>query len=216
MPARSIDGGLLLEAIDQLLSDPAVLEEEARATFDAISEAENTPGSETDRRECAIDRIIEEAASSSALSGGLTALAGVIPGLGTVLATFGATTANLALTLKFQIEMILRIAHLHGFDLHREKTRQLAFLLAGLALIEPGTAGSPAPFARARQSRDPFSHLSRQLLQELFQHVARVLARRAAGRLLPFGIGVVIGYRTNRRLCLETGKRAREHFASCL
>ena len=63
------------------------------------------------------EHIISNYSYYTAFTGGATALVGVIPGLGTVIAAVGGTTADAAVTMKWEIEMIMALATVYGRDI---------------------------------------------------------------------------------------------------
>ena len=80
--------------------------------------------------------IVKKYCRLSSLTGGATALTGVIPGITTILAAAGGTTADVALTMKYQVDMCMCLAENYGYDITTVDAQNLSFLIAGGATIE--------------------------------------------------------------------------------
>jgi hypothetical protein len=63
------------------------------------------------------EKIISRYAKMSATNGGVTALAGVIPGLGTAVAMVGGGLTDATIGMKFQVDMCRCLADTFGWDL---------------------------------------------------------------------------------------------------
>jgi hypothetical protein len=82
-------------------------------------------------------KIIQNYSYAAAFGGGATALTGVVPGLGQIIAAFGGTTADSALCMKFQLEMIMALATLYDHTSFLALFRPLqARLFQSLTLFE--------------------------------------------------------------------------------
>lgn len=77
-------------------------------------------------------QIIAEYSTRAAIAGGATALPGLLPGLGSAVALVGGALVDMTLALKHDVEMILCLTHLHGFDIRDERERWLAYVMAGV------------------------------------------------------------------------------------
>ena len=86
-------------------------------------------------RELVAKKIISNYSYFTAFVGGASGLTGLIPGLGTVLATFGGATADAALTMKYQIEMVMALAVVYGHDIEKEEEQRLCLIVAGLESV---------------------------------------------------------------------------------
>ena len=160
-------------------------------------------------------KLISNYSYYAAFTGGTTALTGVIPGLGTLVAAFGGATADIALSMKFQIEMTMAIAVIYGHDITTSEEQRLCFIIAGLGAINKAakeggkTVGSKAFVKMAQQ------YLKGPLLQtvkEIFKKIGITFTRKALEKAIPFGVGVVIGYSANKGLAVYIGKRAMAFF----
>jgi hypothetical protein len=161
------------------------------------------------------DQVIARYARLSAMSGGATALTGVIPGLGTAVAALGGGMADTALCMKLQVDMASCLAEAFGYDLHTEDARHIAFLIAAGGAIEKAgeTVGVKiASEAGVRLLRSYVKGATLQALKEFFRRVGIIFTRKALERTIPFGIGVVLGGSANYALTRYTGAQARQWF----
>jgi uncharacterized protein (DUF697 family) len=88
-------------------------------------------GEEQDTVEIVADLLIADYSMRAAISGGVTALPALLPG-GSVVALVGGAMVDMTLMLKNDVEMILCLSHLYGYDIRDEKERWLAYVLAGI------------------------------------------------------------------------------------
>ncbi len=150
------DKSSLLKAIELVLADPAEI---MKATESLHREFRHRYGKEKTEDEIAdlvADKIISNYSYYAAFVGGASALAGVVPGLGTVIATFGGATADVALCMKYQIEMTMALAVVYGHDISIEEEKRLCLIVAGLGAInqaakEGGKAVGSKAFIRMTQ-----------------------------------------------------------------
>jgi uncharacterized protein (DUF697 family) len=157
------------------------------------------------------DKIISRYAKMSATSGGVTALAGVIPGLGTAVAMVGGGLTDATIGMKFQVDMCMCLADTFGWDLTSEDARQLAFMIAaGGSLekfgVEVGTA--LASKAGVNMVRQYLKGAALAAVKEMFKRIGITFTRKALEKAIPFGVGVVIGSAANYALTKYVGKTA--------
>ena len=161
------------------------------------------------------NRIIARYAKLTALSGGLTALAGVVPGVGTILAAVGGGVADTAVCMKFQVDMCMCITETYGWDLQMEDARHLGFLIAAGGALEHfgAEAGTRvASKAGVKMLQQYLKGAVLQALKEFFKKIGIIFTRKAIERALPFGIGVLLGSSANYGLTKYVGAQAREWF----
>lgn len=156
-------------------------------------------------------KIISRYSKMSATSGGVTALAGVIPGLGTAVAMVGGGLTDATIGMKFQVDMCMCLADAFGWDLTSEDARQLAFMIAaGGSLekfgVEVGTAF--ASKAGVNMVRQYLKGAALQAIKEMFKRIGITFTRKALEKAIPFGIGVVIGSTANYALTKYVGNTA--------
>ncbi len=161
------------------------------------------------------EKIISNYSYYAAFVGGATALTGVVPGLGTVIATFGGATADAALSMKYQIEMTMAIAVVYGHDITVEEEKRLCLIVAGLGAINQAakdggkSIGSKAFIKMAQQY---LQGATLQAVKEIFKKLGITFTRKAVEKAIPFGVGVVIGFSANKGLTWYVGSKAKDFF----
>jgi len=161
------------------------------------------------------DRLIRRFARMAAFSGGATALAGVVPGLGTAVAALGGAAADLGVSMKLQADMCMCLAEAYGWDLTDVDTRHLSFLIAtGSALEHTGVPAAAGVATRAgvRMLRQYLKGAALQTLKVLFRKLGIVFTRKALERAAPFGIGVALGATANHAMTRYVGMQAKQWF----
>lgn len=166
------------------------------------------PGEEDARwRERLSSQIIAEFSTRSAIAGGAAALPGLLPGGGYIAALVGGALVDMTLALKHDVEMILCLSHLYGFDIRDERERWLAYVLAGVRV-----------HATERKQNYLLDLLEVQLdalpkytPRQLFKLAASAIGRRALLslsrgylRVLPL-VGVVVSASTNKFTTTSVG-----------
>lgn len=210
------DKPALLKAIELVLADPAEIRKEALQLKRKYVSRYGSDRSEDEVNAYTADKIIFNYSYYTAFVGGATGLAGVIPGLGTVLATFGGATADAALTMKYQIEMTMAIATVYGHDVTLEEEKRLCLLVAGLgAMNEAAKAGGKelGKKASVKMMQQYLKGATLQTVKEIFKKLGITFTRKAAEKAIPFGIGVVIGFSANKGLTWYVGTKARDFFS---
>jgi hypothetical protein len=209
------DKPTLLKAIELIIADPAEIMKEAKNLYNQFKERYRTEKAEDEIADTVADKIISNYSYYSGIVGGASALTGIIPGLGTVISTFGGTTADLALSMKYQIEMVMALASVYGHDITLEEEKRLCFLVAGLGSInqaakEGGKEISSKAFIKMTQQYLKGSTL--QATKEIFKKIGIVFTRKAAVKAIPFGVGVIIGFSANKGLTWYVGRKAKDFF----
>ena len=215
MEENQNDKPTLLKAIELILAEPSVVKKEALSLKEKYSKKHQNSKSEDEINEMIIDKIISNYSYYTAFVGGATALTGIIPGLGTVVATFGGATADAAMSMKYQIEMTMTIATIAGHDIELEEQKRLCLIIAGLGAVneaakEGGKQIGTKAFVKIAQQ-----HLKGATLvavKEIFKKVGVTFTRKAVEKAIPFGIGVVIGFSANKGLTYYVGKKVKGFF----
>lgn len=208
------DKPVLLKAIELVLADPQKIHAEAQALLKEYRK-KNSRKDERAIRRLAVEKIISNYSYFAAFSGGATALTGVIPGLGTAISSFGGATADAALCMKFQIEMVMAIASVHGHDILLEEEKRLCLVVAGLGTIsEAAKEGGKAITSKAfvNLTREYLKGATLQAVKEIFKKLGLTFARKSVEKAIPFGVGVVIGFSANKGLTWYVGTKARDFF----
>lgn len=214
-PHGDSDKPVLLRAIELILAKPAEIKKEAQQCYREYHKKYNRNRSEAKIKDMAADHIISNYSYYTAFVGGATGLAGIIPGLGTAIATFGGATADAALTMKYQIEMTMALATIYEHDIMLEEEQRLCLIIAGLGAInEAAKKGGKAIGTKA------FVKMAQQYLRggalvavrEIFRKVGITFTRKALEKSIPFGIGVIVGFAANKGLTWYVGSKARDFF----
>jgi hypothetical protein len=209
------DKPALLKAIELVLAEPAEIMKETKATHERFKKKYGGEKTDDDIADLVAEKIISNYSYYAAFVGGATALTGVVPGLGTIIATFGGATADAALSMKYQIEMTMAIAVVYGHDITIEEEKRLCLIVAGLGAInqaakEGGKAIGSKAFVKMTQQYLKGATL--QAVKEIFKKVGITFTRKAAEKAIPFGFGVVIGFSANKGLTWYVGSKARDFF----
>ena len=160
------------------------------------------------------DGLVSAFAWTTAKVGAASSMTGVIPGLGTVIATCGGAAADAVLCMKYEVDMVRALAYLYGHDLSREDTKQIAFFVTGLGAAQDSAKNGEGidPETAAKICKKGADNLLVYGGRELFKKVGATLAGKALGKAIPFGIGVAIGYAMNKTMTSRVGKFAIDYF----
>ncbi len=150
--------------------------------------------------------------------GGGVGVAAAVPAMGSLTA-FGLAGVQLAQFVSESAMHVMAVAHLYGVpidDLERRRTLLLATMLGedGAAAVQQELGMTTMFWARALFVKLPITGvraLNRRLLSMAGTSSAR-LAGHALGRLVPFGIGAVIGFTASRKMALEVIEGSRLAF----
>lgn len=206
----------LVKALELILAPPSVVKQRVNKTKERLRLRSKTVNEDALKEKVAA-QLIAFYSTRAGLSGGATALIGVVPGVGTALELFGGATADMALCLKYQVEMSMALAVLYGQDIEREADRKRYFIIAGLSTINTETVKQGS-----EQAAKVFTKLLERYLREasfdtvkvLFKKVSITMSKKMLQKAIPFGVGAVIGFSSNKTLTWLVGRRAKEYFAS--
>jgi hypothetical protein len=212
---NSKDKPSLLKVIEIVLAEPSEIMKETKLLHNKFKKKYRNDKTKHEISELVAEKIISNYSYYAAFVGGASGLAGVIPGLGTVIATFGGATADIALSMKYQIEMTMALAVIYGHDITLEEEKRLCMIIAGLGAInqttkEGGKAVGSKAFVKLTQQYIKGATL--QTIKEIFKKVGITFTRKAAEKAIPFGIGTVIGFSANKGLTWYVGSKARDIF----
>ncbi len=206
---------MLIRAIELILADPTTIKKQTVSLLKKYRSRYKDDESDDDIRDMVAKKIIENYSYWAAFSGGATALAGVVPGLGTVIATFGGATADVAVCMKLQIEMVMALACVYDHNIEQEEERMMCFLIAGLgAIANAGKEGGKQIGTKAfvKMVQTYLAGASLVTVKEVFRQVGVTFTRKALEKSIPFGIGVVIGFSVNKVLTWYVGEKAHDYF----
>jgi hypothetical protein len=211
------DSSGLIRSVQALCSDPRGIRARVAALEARLWERAGDASSREEIRELAARHIIARYSNLAATAGGVCALSAAIPGLGTIGAATGGTAAEMALCMKFQVEMTLALSALRGRDITEHEEQVACFVIASLGAIK-GAVASGAQQIGTRA----FTALVQRYLQgatlstakHLFRRVGVTFSRRALEKAIPFGIGVVLSAGSNKALTVFVGHRVNAYFAA--
>lgn len=209
------DKPTLLKAVELILANPNDIKKQVGDMEYQYNQRYGGKRSKDAIQDLMCEHIIKNYSYYTAFSGGVTALAGVVPGLGTVVSTLGGATADAALCMKWQIEMVMAIAAIYGRDITVEDEKLLCFMIAGLGAINDLTKqGAKAMGSKA------FQNMIKQYLKgsvllavkEVFKKLGVSFTQKALLKAAPFGIGVIVGASANKLLTVYVGSKAKDFY----
>ncbi len=192
-------GEKLLHAVERITASPA----EILAVVDRYC------ADPEDTLEITTSGIVAHYSNRSALVGGATALPSLIPGVGSLATLVAAPLADMVFLLKYEVEMCLALSAAHGYDIHRDEERQMAFLLAALKTAQVSKSGSnyvnitgPAlwQYTPRRVSKLLVTTLAIIGVAALSKHFIKAVPL----------LGVAVGASMNKILTTKVGRNAHE------
>lgn len=139
-----------------------------------------------------VKQLIFQKCRDTAVVGGTTSGAMLVPGLGTISALTVGIAADIGITFKMQAELVLEIAAVYGHELAPDEKRRIVLLVTGLS------TGTTAVAHRA----------GKRISQKLTTRVAS----KYVTRVIPV-IGVAASAGTNALMTYFIGKRAQAYFS---
>jgi len=203
MKERQAEAGRrLLSAVERLLDDP-----------DNIIEVVERKQRRLQRqgpveRSALCELLIEHYSDRTGISGGLTALPAVVPGIGTAAALSAGALADVAMLLKYEVEMALALAHAFGRDITQRAERARAFLLASVKVHDDRTAGNFLADMAEAEVAAVYAYAPRQMAKLTLIVLGRLTLAQAGKsffRALPV-VGVVLGASVNKGLTTRVGR----------
>lgn len=199
-------GQKLLSAVERIADDP----DEIIAIVDTLRRGGDMENADV-RKKLSAD-IIDRYSTRSAISGGVAALPGIVPGLGTLVAFAGGTLVDMAMMLKFEVEMAMALSWVHGFDIRLEKERQIALLLASVSTYEAKSGRNYFVDLAEAEGTAIWNYAPRQvskILVSVMTKIALLAISKGFARTLPV-VGIVVGSGMNKVLTRRVGKRCAE------
>lgn len=204
----------LLKVVEAIAISP----EEAKKIVKQYREAilkRKPKASESELKELIAKKIVKRYSNYSGISGGITSLSSVVPGVGTAISVTGGALADASYCMKIQVDMCMCLAETFEWDVSSEDARQLSFLIAAGGALEK--AGSEVAVQLA--SKAGVNMLKMYLkgpvlvtIKELFMKIGFNFTRKALEKSLPFGIGVAISSSANYALTRYVGYVATQWF----
>ncbi|MGF6348133.1 hypothetical protein [Variovorax sp. W2I14] len=170
------------------------------------------PGlSEAEVGEIVCSKLISHYSKLAGTVGGATALAGVVPGVGTAVSLVGGTLADISACIKFQVDMCLCLALAVNGEITNEDAKNMSFIIALWgALEQSGSKGATALASKAgvKMLNKYLKGPALATIKELFKKIGIEFTKKGAAKAIPFGVGVVIGAGANYALTRYVGKNA--------
>ena len=138
-----------------------------------------------------VQSLIKQKTQKTATIGAVTSSTGLIPGVGTATALILGTAADIGATFKLQAELVLEIAHAHGYPLSEQEKQQVVLLVTGLS------AGA--------------SSLAQKAGQRAGAKFTEIFAEKSALKALPL-LGIIASAGTNALSTYIIGQRADAYF----
>lgn len=160
-----------------------------------------------------VEKVVARYANMAAASGGATALAGVVPGIGTAVAMVGGGAADVSACLKLQVDMTMCLAMAINKGLSNEDAKHLSLMIALFGTLEQAASAGATRIASKAGVKLLNQYLKGPALitiKELFKRVGIQFAKTSAAKAIPFGVGVVIGSTANYALTRYVGRCAIE------
>lgn len=214
--SKIIEKPTLLKAIELVLANPANIKKDALKLLNKYEEKYSGKKSSKQIRDLAAKQVISNYSYFTSFIGGASALVGIIPGLGQVIAAFGGAAADATLCMKYQIEITMALGVIYGHDIENEEEGRLCLIIAGL-----GTINQAAKEGGKKISSKAFQNVVKQYIKgatlkavkEIFKKVGIIFTRKALEKSIPFGVGVIIGSSANKALTTYVGNKAKKFFS---
>ena len=201
----------VLKAVEMLIdSDEKIMavakKKKCRVLMDADDKDELPLGEKTLFMRTGAE-IIAHYAKRASLSGGVSGLPAMLPGVGSLIGFVGAAALDLVYMLKFEVEMSLCLFHLAGFDIAQERIRKLAITIVTVASNDVLKTKKKEVDMAALIGAAFWDYSVRQLSRHLLTTISRILVisvSRQFVRALPL-VGVVVGATVNKVMINRTG-----------
>ena len=205
----------ILKAIEIVIASPESIQKQVQQMEKKYNKKYSKKMTEDQIKDKVADHIISNYSYFTSFAGGASALPGIVPGIGTAVAMVGGATADAALTMKWEIEMVMSLATVYGVDITIDEEQRLCYLVAAFGVIneaaKKGVAGVGAQ-ALKRMVQQYLKGPTLIAVKEVFKKVGIVFTRKALEKSIPFGIGVAVGVSSNKLLTLYVGKKAKDFF----
>ena len=195
--------------VESIAITPVDAEKLVRGYRSSFESKHNRPPETAEDKGRIANKIVGRYAKLSAAAGAATALPGVIPGVGTALAAVGGGLADLAASLKLQIDMCMCLVEVYRSELSGEDKKHLAFVLALAGSVEQMAANGGKIAVEKTAQKLILQYLKGPTLatvKQLFKKAAINFTQKAAAKAVPLGVGVAFSGSTNYVLTTVVGK----------
>ena len=212
-----MDKPVLLQALELILASPEEIQKETENLknkfYGKYANTKSGPAIE----ELIAKKIISNYSYYSAFVGGASGLAGVVPGVGTAVSVAGGTLADVAYSMKYQVEMMMSLAHLYGHNIQLEEEKRLCMIIAGLGALNQAAQKKGKAVASKAFVKMAHQYLKGSTLvavKEIFKRVGIVFTRKALVKAIPVGVGCVAGILINKGLTKHVGQKGVDFFSA--
>lgn len=185
------------------------------AQYKAQAVSASPSASQQKIEDAVVDKIISRYSKLAATSGAATALPGIVPGIGTAVSAVGGGLADISVCMKLQIDMTMCLAVAINGKMSNEDAKHMSYIIALYGSLEQmgsTSATKLASQAGVRMVKQYLKGPTLQVIKELFKKIGITFTQKAAAKVIPFGIGVVVGGTANYALTKYVGKTARDTF----
>lgn len=208
------DKPMLLKAIEMILASTQSIQKKTDDTYIRY-EKKYPKNTHEENQHLVADKIIGYYSNKAALIGGATSMSSIVPGIGTVMAMFGGATADTAMSMKYQIEMSMALAHLYGQDITVEEQKRICMIVAGLGtMTELSKKGAREVGEKAFTAlmEKTLKESTRQTVIQLFKRLGIELTQKSMKKAIPFGVGIVVSIGVNKVVTKYVGSKAKAYY----
>lgn len=209
------DKPAVLKAVEIIIASPESIQKQVQQMEYKYNKKYSKKMTEDQIKDKVADHIISNYSYYTSFAGGASALPGIVPGIGTAVAMVGGATADAALTMKWEIEMVMSLATVYGVDITIDEEQRLCYLIAAFGVINEAAKKGVSEVGAQALKRMVQQYLKGPTLvavKEVFKKVGVVFTRKALEKAIPFGIGAVVGASSNKLLTVYVGKKAKDFF----
>jgi hypothetical protein len=205
-------GRTLHSAVERILASNASIKSQVA---ESEARARSAGASGKDLRAATAKVLVKRYSDKAALVGGAAGLPALVPGIGSLALGLGGLLTELGVLLKLEVELVLALSHLHGFDIEDPKERQLGFVMASVGTYDASGGNFFVDLART-EGVALWNYGPRQLGKFLITAatgVALTWLSRSFLKLVPF-VGIAVGGGINKVLTVRVGERIARDLAT--
>ena len=215
LASKEPGNSMLFQAISSIVKSSSEIAKDAQNVLDRFTDEFGDSKRNGQVADMAADKIISTYSRKAAISGAISAAPATIPGWGTAIALTGGAGADVLITMKFQVEMVMSIATVYGEDITEKKIADDCYVIAGLVSFQRvGTKifKEKAAGMTIRVLRQYLRGATLKALKEIFKMVGIVFTRKALEKIVPV-IGIPISALANLVLTRYIGKMAKKKYS---
>lgn len=153
------------------------------------------------------DVIISKKSRCCAFSGAVTALPGMLPGVGTVLTLLGGTAFDLVALMYFMSEMIMEMALLYDRDFRKQDAAREAVWVFMSAVGTDAVSKNVSKFTVRQMGRQAFVKFTQDLLISMGIRISQ----RSVVKIIPL-LGAVVSGTVNYFMCRKVGGLVADYY----